>query len=126
VSELNRSAKKKMSVPKVSSAELIECAKQLFPDEKITQSMINADFGSWQVEIGGKEERRWLEIVWGPLSGFGGTDVKNLPAEDPDIFAPYEIGFGSLEEAKRWLESAAKKKNSFRFEVRHAVPQIGG
>jgi hypothetical protein len=92
-----------MSVPEISALELMDYVRSIFPATKIVHEPINRDYGSWCITVGGKEEDRWLEVVWGPLSGFGGTDMKNLPGDDPDIFAPFEVAFDSLEDAKRWL-----------------------
>ncbi len=83
----------------------------MFPTSKVAQEPINPEYRSWRITVGGKEEDRWLEITWGPLSGFGGTDVRNLPRDDPDIFAPFEVAFGSSEEAMRWLEIKSKTPN---------------
>ena len=96
-----------MTVPKISALEVLECAKSTFPASKVVHETINPDFGSWRVTVGGKDEARWLEIVWGPLSGFGATDVRKLPSDDPDIFAPFDVALSSMEEARQWL--AAKR-----------------
>ena len=92
-----------MNVPGTCAAELLEYARSAFLRDRVVHEFINPELGSWCITVGGKGESRWLDVVWGPLSGFGGTDVKNHPSDDPDIFAPFAVRFESIDDAKRWL-----------------------
>jgi hypothetical protein len=94
-----------MTIPTVSAPDLSAFARELFPAATVTHIPMNPEHQSWRIEIRGEESR--LEIFWGPLSGFGGTDVLALN-DDENPFAPYDVGFDSLEAAKAWLR--LKKK----------------
>jgi len=97
-----------MSTPSIPVADLVGIARSAFPASRVIHEPINRDHGSWRVIIGGKEEDLWLEVVWGPLSGFGATDMKNLPGDDPDIFAPFGVPLKSIEDAKSWFTTKTK------------------
>ncbi len=100
-----------MSAPSISAQELASVAKELFPSALIAYKPINPDYGSWRLEIGGRSETQWLEFSWGPLSGFGATDMKEDLGDDAaDIFAPYAVSLDSFEAAKTWLHSKKKEE----------------
>ena len=99
MSDPERSA---MKVPEISAPELMKFAKALFPSADVDYVSINPEYRSWRIEIK-KGKELFLDISWGPLSGFGGSDVLNIPEEESNPFDPYEVCFDSMDAAKKWL-----------------------
>ncbi|MEY4386752.1 MAG: hypothetical protein RLY20_2035 [Verrucomicrobiota bacterium] len=52
-----------------------------------------------------------FEYVWGPLSGFGGSDLARPTTPDDTPFDYADAGFNSLNEALDYLKATAKKYN---------------
>lgn len=94
-----------MTVPKISPAEILDYARLLFPSATVAHIPVNAEHQSWRIEIEG--ERLSLELFWGPLSGFGGTD-RLAYNPDADPFALYDVNFDSAGTAKSWLHAKAQ------------------
>jgi hypothetical protein len=84
------------AVPRVAKEDFLALVERRFPDAEAHGTDINPEYGSWRIEVrrGGAE----AHVVWGPLSGFGGTDFGRL-SDDPDIFKPFDVAFESVEEA---------------------------
>jgi hypothetical protein len=84
------------SVPTIDRDELEGDLRRCLPDAAITVETINPDCGSWEIAI--KRNGRQVNIAWGPLSGFGTTDLHNL-REDNNPFASHDWPMESAEAA---------------------------
>lgn len=91
----------KYRVPEIDAKELQAFVEATLPHAKVLLSTINPQYQSWCLEI--KADNLYYEYSWGPLSGFGFTDVNTELGEDDNPFAPYEIQLSSMEEAKQCL-----------------------
>ncbi len=99
----------KYEVPPIDAKELQSFVEAKLPHAKISLSLINPQYQSWRLEI--KADNLYYEYSWGPISGFGFTDVNTELGEDDSPFAPYEIYLSSMEEAKQCL--LKKVQNGF-------------
>jgi hypothetical protein len=91
-----------MKIPEIHAHELMEYAKTVFPEAEVVYLPVSVEHQSWRIEIK-KEKELFLDIFWGPLSGFGASDILNSKEEDPTPFALYEVSLDSMEAAKKWL-----------------------
>ncbi|MDB6138404.1 MAG: hypothetical protein JWO94_1476 [Verrucomicrobiaceae bacterium] len=87
-------------IPIVTLSQMETVVHACLPSAEVEAALINPDYGSWR--LGVKSEMGELEFSWGPLSGFGVWDYRLV---DENIFAPYDHGFASLEEARAFLEN---------------------
>ena len=87
-------------VPQVDREDLLAFVRERFPDARVESKTVNLAFGSWDIEVITDVTR--LHICWGPLSGFGGTDVNNI-SDEGDPFAPFDVWFKDADHAKTWL-----------------------
>lgn len=76
--------------------------KSHLPGATVSVESINREYRSWRMVV--TTPHRELEFVWGPLTGFGGSDLRR---ECDNPFVCYDQGFSSLEEAERFLISDA-------------------
>src|SRR4051794_1728291 len=86
--------------PNVAKDEFAGLVRERFPDAEVRAEDINPAYRSWRVAV-----RRGLaeaEVSWGPLTGFGGTDL-GRPSDDPNTFSPFDVGFSSVAEAEAFL-----------------------
>jgi hypothetical protein len=83
-------------VPTIDRDKLIDDLRSRLPDAAITVETINPDYKSWVISV--KRNGHWVDIAWGPLSGFGTTDVNNL-REDNNPFASHDWPMESAEGA---------------------------
>jgi len=88
------------SVPPVSSDELSRFIGALLPDAEISLAFVSKEHRSWVMAV--TNDNLKIEFFWGPLSGFGVTDLL-AKDDDPDIFRPYGVALESIDEAKRWF-----------------------
>ena len=71
------------------------------PKAKLEITYRHPIYNTWTLSV--VAENIELEFTWGPLSGFGATDFLHAKDDDPNPFAPYEIGFESIEESEKYL-----------------------
>ena len=91
----------KYQVPPIDAEELKTFVRAKLPHASVALSTINPQYESWRLTI--KTDGIWYEYSWGPLSGFGFTDVNAEAGENDNSFAPYEISLSSMAEAKQCL-----------------------
>ncbi|MEJ7595727.1 MAG: hypothetical protein WKF77_29810, partial [Planctomycetaceae bacterium] len=70
---------RKSTIPVVAFRDLQDCIQNDFPDATFSPTPVNDDFGSWRLRV--SHEQSTIEYAWGPLSGFGGTDLTQLTDE---------------------------------------------
>jgi hypothetical protein len=98
-----RSKKPKISakVPAIDQDELKRFIEEALPNAQIKETFRNPQYESWQLEITTTD--LCFEFSWGPLSGFGFTDLKAIVDENYNPFDPYDVGFESLADAQQFL-----------------------
>jgi hypothetical protein len=84
------------AVPAIDRDELVRELKRSLPDMDISSRTINADYGSWEIDVRGLG--CWVNITWGPLSGFGATDMDNI-REDNSPFLSHDWPLETAAEA---------------------------
>ena len=62
---------------------------------------INPEYGSWTLRV--VKGDLDMEYVWGPLSGFGGTDLTRPATPNDTQFDYADEGFNSIDEALEFL-----------------------
>jgi hypothetical protein len=96
-------------IPDIDMQAMMDCIRQRCPDATVRGEIFNPDYRSWRVEI--RHGERFIELFWGPLSGFGGTDHDNV-SDESTFFDPYDRSLDSMEAALgfvvRALESTPK------------------
>ena len=94
-------------LPNITAEELAAKVRDVISEPLIEIAPINPKYGSWRLRV--QEGRLDMEYVWGPLSGFGGTDLARptTPEDTPFDFA--DEGFDSLDEALEFLRKLARK-----------------
>jgi hypothetical protein len=60
------------AVPTIDRDALVAVLERRFPDAHVQWSWVNRGYRSWTINVASGSHR--VEIAWGPLSGFGGTD----------------------------------------------------
>ena len=75
----NYDPEKKLTIPVVARQDLQDWLQNDFPDATFSPAPVNDDFGSWRLRV--SRGQNTIEYVWGPLSGFGGTDLTQLTGE---------------------------------------------
>jgi hypothetical protein len=83
-------------VPTIDRDALVHELQRRLPNAGVTVEIMNPEYGSW--EIGIHENGRWVNIAWGPLSGFGATDLNNI-REDNSPFLSHDWPLKSADEA---------------------------
>lgn len=96
-------------VPEIDAQELKNFINELLPQAEVTLTLMNPKYGSWQIEATENDLR--FEYFWGPLSGFGFTDINEEPGENDSPFDPYGVNLQSLAEAKQILRRLVEKRN---------------
>lgn len=94
-------------IPEIDAQELKEFVETLLPQSQVTFSPMNPDYGSWQIEVVGDGLR--VEYFWGPLSGFGFTDLNEKLGADNSPFDPYSVNLQSMESAKACLRKVSSR-----------------
>jgi hypothetical protein len=95
-----------MEIPTVTIQQMSEVVRQYIPSAELKEEVINPDYSSWRLRVVASEVS--LEFLWGPLSGFGVTNLSIPLTENDNPFAPYDIGFESLEAAENYLADFVK------------------
>jgi len=85
----------------IDAKELQIFVEAALPHANVSLSTINPQYHSWCLTI--KADNLWYEYSWGPLSGFGFTDVNAELGENDNTFAPYEVPLSSMADAKQCL-----------------------
>jgi hypothetical protein len=67
--------------------EILVPLRNACPQAVIRHEPVNQTYGSWLISV--EQGKHRLEIFWGPLSGFGATDLNHWD-EDTNPFAPYD------------------------------------
>jgi hypothetical protein len=98
------------NAPLVESSTLMAAARDLFPCASVTFTEVNPQHKSWRIEIR-IEAAVWLELFWGPLSGFGATDLYNQKPEGGGLFDPYDVSLDSVGAAIKWLNEKSRNQN---------------
>ncbi|HEY1683264.1 MAG TPA: hypothetical protein VGG19_00755 [Tepidisphaeraceae bacterium] len=86
----------KEAVPAIDRDALVRDLQHSLPDVDISWGTINPDYGSWEIAVRGRGH--WVNITWGPLSGFGATDLNNQ-REDISPFLSHDWPMQSASEA---------------------------
>lgn len=95
------------NTPCICSNQFTEEKNKLIPDATLELKPINSDYGSWRLNVTkGKME---MEFVWGPLSGFGGSDLSRPTSSDDTPFDYADKEFHSVEEALTFLKVLIQK-----------------
>lgn len=84
------------AVPTIDRDKLVNDLRIRLPDAAIAVETINPDYGSWEIAV--KQNGRWVNIAWGPQSGFGTTDLDNL-REDGNPFGSHDWPMENAEAA---------------------------
>jgi hypothetical protein len=63
----------KHEAPRIDAKELQTFVEATLPHATVSLSIINPQYQSWSLTINAND--LWYEYSWGPLSGFGFTDV---------------------------------------------------
>src|SRR3954451_4381078 len=74
--DLRGSSRPPADVPIIDRSALVDALQRRLPDVLVTSETINTDYGSWEIAVRDGQHR--VNIAWGPLSGFGATDLDNI------------------------------------------------
>lgn len=88
------------AVPVIDRENLLAALQHQFPIARTRWGWINRQYGSWLIEV--RTSTSHIEINWGPLSGFGATDMNN-PREDVNPFGPFDWPLETVEEAVEFV-----------------------
>ena len=91
----------KHEAPRIDAKELQTFVEATLPHATVSLSIINPQYQSWSLTINAND--LWYEYSWGPLSGFGFTDVNAETGENENPFSPYEAPLPSMADAKQFL-----------------------
>src|SRR5262245_54619090 len=91
----------KASIPNVTAEELGEKVSGIVQEPRIDITPVSPAYGSWNMRVtkGGLD----MEFVWGPLSGFGGTDLVRATTPGDTPFDCADETFASIDEALDFL-----------------------
>src|SRR5205814_7404725 len=84
------------NVPAIDRDALVRELRRFLPNAAVSARTINPDYGSWEIAI--RDNGHRINIAWGPLSGFGATDLDNI-REDISPFLSHDWPLESPEEA---------------------------
>ena len=87
-------------VPIIDRDALVDALRHRLPDASVTAETINPDYGSWEIAV--RDDRHRVNIAWGPLSGFGATDLDNI-REDISPFLSHDRPMESAAEAVEFV-----------------------
>ena len=90
-----------MQVPEIAAKDMVEVVRRWIPSAQIEEQVLNRDYGSWLLRVTAPNIE--LEFSWGPLSGFGVTNLLADLTDDDNPFAPYEVGLASAQDAEAYL-----------------------
>ena len=93
--------------PTVTSDSFASLVRDHFPDARTKIEPMNPVYQSCRMEV--SRGNTGAEIVWGPLTGFGGIDP-TLP-DDGNIFKPFDVPFDSVEEVIQFLSEVLNRKS---------------
>lgn len=88
------------SVPLIDRDALIQAIAARLPGAAVETEDINPDYGSWRLQVSLGSKR--ADISWGPLSGFGATDVNNF-REDSNPFGAFDWPMESVNAAVEFV-----------------------
>src|SRR5437762_2213804 len=91
----------RVEIPIITAIQMAEVVRRHLPQAEIEIIPMNPDYGSWRLMVTADDIR--IEFSWGPLSGFGVTDFLKPTTDDDNPFAPYDIGFESIDAAEGYL-----------------------
>jgi hypothetical protein len=97
------------AVPTIDRDALVATLERRFPEADVRWSWVNRDYGSWTINVASGLHR--IEIAWGPLSGFGGTD-QNEFREDSNPFGAWDWPLDSPEAAVEFVAQTLAKEVS--------------
>lgn len=75
----NHDLDRRSKIPVVAIRDLQDWIQNDFPDATFSPAPVNDDYGSWRLQV--SHGHSTIEFAWGPLSGFGGTDLTRLTDE---------------------------------------------
>jgi hypothetical protein len=84
------------AVPVIDREALLARLQRRFPLAQLRWEWINPQYRSWLIEV--RTSTQHIEINWGPLSGFGATDL-NDQREDVNPFGAFDWPLETVEEA---------------------------
>ena len=96
-------------VPKITAEEMAARVRTILAGAEIVITPINPEYGSWNLHV--TKGRLDVEFIWGPLSGFGASDLARLTTPDDTPFDLADEGFESVDEALEYLRKLAEKYN---------------
>ena len=94
-------------VPKITAEELAAKVRAIIPEPVIEITPISPEHGSWNMHV--KKGKLDMEFIWGPLSGFGASDLARPTPPDDTPFDLADEGFESVDEALEYLRKLASK-----------------
>src|SRR5262249_8928223 len=92
------------TVPPIDRDELISSIRNSFPAATVQaddSENLNSGCQPWRIEV--RHNHHPIELSWGPLWGFGATDIGN-PREKKDPFAAYNWPLESIEDAIAFIQ----------------------
>jgi hypothetical protein len=83
-------------VPNVDRIALADALRHHLPHATVASAIINQQHKSWEINI--RDDKHRVDVVWGPLSGFGATDLDHI-RDDINPFASHDWAMETAEEA---------------------------
>jgi hypothetical protein len=96
-----------LAIPQLTSDAMKREVDRLLPSASVTTETINPDYKSWRLRV--RLGTLDVEYAWGPLSGFGGSDLARPQTQDDTPFDYADEMFESLEEALAFLQKMIVK-----------------
>lgn len=96
-----RSEEYEGALPVIDRDALMDALRHRLPGAVVTAEQISPDYRSWQIEV--RDARHHVNIAWGPLSGFGATDLDNIRG-DVSPFLSYDWPMESADAALAFVE----------------------
>lgn len=94
-----------MMVHRIDPDRVVAFVRHLNITADVGWRTVNADYDSWAMDIRVNDVH--LEISWGSLTGFGGTDREEerrlAESDDYNPFAPFSHSFKSMKDAEDWI-----------------------
>jgi hypothetical protein len=94
-------------ISSVAAEELAAKVRAILQEPLIEITPINPEYGSWNLRV--KKGSLDMEFIWGPLTGFGGTDLARPITPDDTPFDWADEWFQSIDEALEFLQKLARK-----------------
>ena len=94
-------------IPNVTAEEMATKVRAIIQDPLIEITLINPEYGSWNLRV--RKGNLDMEYVWGPLSGFGGSDLARPTTPNDTPFDYADEGFDSVDEALEFLRKLSRK-----------------